>query len=493
MIKKIILFISLLAITLPTSLYANVEVSDLAKNWFTTFSAKIDAKYSTDKEIQYFKALSKRLDTLLITRNFNEEQTKLVNDLIKLSNEYVFKKIKYTKESSNILKIQRNSLINSFKNKSYNKEWIFLENWVWYAYIYDTHLYFDISNEDLSQSALEWNNISKYSSLVFVRDDWKFWFVNDYIKRKLIPDSIIYWIPWKYNFLKELKDDKKKLNQDTDEAFITLKNITKKLTEWKTEEEKIKAIYHYIISNIEYTTNFSFDKPEVFSWIHTFAYKNWVCEWYVKLFLYMLNFANINDSEVIRWYVLDAPDFPEIWHAWLRIWDKYYDPTFDDPIGQSKTKEFSEYFYFWLPYDLFYTNRYDFDKIPSFLKEKSLEYREAFIKKRIASLVYKYKDSWYNILKPYVLKYENWIELTKTLDLEDLKKILWYSEVVNWSTYINWVKKQISNINYYEINDSNVENIIKQLNYNFDWFYLFKWKLDDWSYEYRLAYNVIFK
>jgi hypothetical protein len=52
-----------------------------------------------------------------------------------------------------------------------------------------------------------------------------------------------------------------------------------------------------------------------------------------------------------------------------------------------------------------------------------------------------------------VLKYKNNIELTKTLDIEDLKKILGYYEVDNWTTYINGVKKQISNINYYEINN----------------------------------------
>jgi len=30
--------------------------------------------------------------------------------------------------------------------------------------------------------------------------------------------------------------------------------------------------------------------------------------------------------------VIDAADFPNIGHAWLRIDDKYYDPTFDDPV-----------------------------------------------------------------------------------------------------------------------------------------------------------------
>lgn len=48
--------------------------------------------------------------------------------------------------------------------------------------------------------------------------------------------------------------------------------------------------------------------------------------------LYMLNYAGVHDVEVIRGHVIDAQDFPTIGHAWIRIGDRYYDPTFDDPI-----------------------------------------------------------------------------------------------------------------------------------------------------------------
>lgn len=492
MIKKILIFITIIFISLPTFTHANEEVGDLAKNWFTTFSYKISSKYDINKEILYFEAFSSKLDSLLITKEFNEAQIKLINDLILLSNEYVSKQYLYLNQNENLITIQKSALVNKFKLKSYNKENIFLENWTWYTYNYDSHLYFDVNNDELNQATLDWNNINKYNSIVFIREDWRFWFINNYTKVKLIPDSIIYWIPWKYNFLKELKDDKQELNQDTDNVFNILKTITKDLTKWKTSDEKIQIIYDYVISNIEYTQNFSFEQAEVFSWIHTFANKNWVCEWYVKLFLYMLNFANLNHSEVIRWYVLDAPDFPSVWHAWIKIEDKYYDPTFDDPIWQTNTKTKEQYNYFWLPYDLFYTNRYDFDKIPSFLKEKSLEYREDFISKRISSLLYKYKDSWYNILRLYLIKYENGIDLNKKLDIEDLKKIIPYYEVNNWNIIINWREENISNIKYYLIDDSKVENILEQLDYNFEWYYLFKWKLENWTYEYRLSYNVSF-
>ncbi len=493
MIKKLILLLLITFISVPNFTYANEKVSDLANNWFTKFSIKISNKYNNEKEILYFKTLTKRLNDLLATRKFNENQIKLINDLIKLSNEYVFKKILYREENSNKQILNNSSLLNDFKYKSFNKNNIFLENWIWYTYIFKTSLYFDENNESINKATLTANKIYSNSSLVFIKDDWKYWFVNDYIKRKLIPDSIIYWIAWKYNFLAEVKDDKKILNQDTDAVFQILKDISIKLTSWKTEKEKIKLIYNYVLSNIQYTDNPQLDQAKIFSWINTFANKDWVCEWYVKVFLYMLNFSNINDSKVIRWYVLDAKDFPKIGHAWIKIWDTYYDPTFDDPIWQTKTRVFSEYRYFWLPYDLFYTNRYNFEKIPSFLKSKSLEYREAFIKKRISSLIYKYKDSWYHLLKPYLLRLKFNIDLSKDLNIDDLKIIIPYYQVDNWKIQINWVIKNITNINYYNVDNSNVEIILNQLDYKLDWYYLFYMKNDTWVYEYRLAYDVIFK
>ena len=391
--KKILLLIIFILTTLYSNVYAENNINIWINNWFKSYSNKIDLKYSTDKEILYFEWFSKKLNEFLITKNLNASQIILVNDLIKLSNEYVFSKQLYLKEKSNKIIIQNNSLIKNFKYKSFNEDNIFLENWIRYSYIYNSHLYFDTTNSSLNKVTLDWNNINKYSSLVFIRKDNKFWFATSYEKRKLISNDIIYWIPWKYNFLKELKDDKKNLNYDTDGAFRKLKAETKRITKGKSEEEKIKIIYNYVISNLSYSKNFTLDQAKIFSWIQTYINKEWVCEWYAKLFLYMLNFANLNNSQVIRWYVLDAEDFPKIWHAWIKSWNKYYDPTFDDPLWWTKTKKFSEYNYFWLPYDLFYTNRYTFDRIPSFLKEKTMKYRENFIRKRISSLLIKYKNS----------------------------------------------------------------------------------------------------
>ena len=487
---KILIKILLLTFFLAPISANAADINPVAEKWFKTFSTKIITKYNTDNEIKYFKWFSEKLNKLKITKKLTSAQTWLVNDLITLSNELLFKITLENKEKNNKKTISNLNYLKNFKYKSYNDEHLFIKDWIWYTYIFDNHLYFDETNSKLNISTLNNNNIYSSNSIVFIRDDWKVWFINKFKTRKLITDDIIKWISWKYNFLLELRDDKKKLNYETDEVFKSLKKIVKNITTWKNKEDKIKILYEYVIEHVKYKEDFTFDQANFFSWIHTFATWDWVCEWYVKLYLYMLNFSWIDDVRAIRWYVLDAPDFPDIWHAWISIWNFYFDPTFDDPIGQTKTKKFKEYKYYNLPYDLFYTNRYTFEKIPSFLKSKSLEYRKTFINKRIASLLSKYKNSWYNLLKPFLFKQANNIIISKDLDLLDISKIIWIYNVNNWSFIKNWVKKNISNIKYYSVNNENINWIIDQLNYELDWCYLFYWKLDNWNFEYRLAYDI---
>lgn len=247
------------------------------------------------------------------------------------------------------------------------------------------------------------------------------------------------------------------------------------------------------MENIEYTNWFKLTDYEIYSWILTYVNKDWVCDWYTKLFLYMLNFSNMNHSEVIRWYVIDARDFPHVWHAWIKIGDYYYDPTFDDPLWQKETRSFNEYFYYKIPYDLFYTNRYTFEEIPEELKSKSLDYRENLVREKLTPLVNKYKYSNYKIIKPLILRLENQIDFNKKLDISDLEKIFTSAEVNNFKVNLDWKNKNISNIKYYIVNESKIEDLLKQINYKTYNYYLFKWKLDNWNYEYRLSYDVEFK
>lgn len=492
MIKKIIINLTIIfSIITPTFSYANEEVGVLAKNWFWDYSKKISLKYTNTQEIVFFKAFSEKVSELLSKKSFTNEQIKLISDLIKLSNEYVFKLERFEAEKSRKIILKTNPIVNEFKYISYNKENIFLENWIWYFYKFESYLSFPNWSE-ITKKDLDYNWINPETDLVFLKDDNKLWFVTNYTKVKLISDSIIYWITNKYSFLNEIKDDKKKIVKDTDQIFLEIKNQAEKLSYLKNKEDKIKNIYAYILENIKYSESFSLSDYEIYSWTETFNNKEWVCEWYTKIFVYMSSFSWIWDVELIRWYVIDAQDFPEIWHAWIRIWDYYYDPTFDDPIGQKETREFKYYFYYKLAKDLFYTNRYNYNDINEEIKNLSKDQIQKLINSNIAPLVYKYKYSWYNILKPFILKLENNIELDKVLDINDLWKIIWEYEVNNFTFYKNWIKKSIKSLKYYKIDDSLVEDILKVLNYNTYWYYLFKWKLENWTYEYRLWYDLIF-
>lgn len=492
MIKKFLIFITLIFIYLHSSIYANYNVSNVAKDWFDNYSYKVTKKFDKQWKINFYNLFNDKLNELIYKKDFTESQLQLINDLIKLTNEYSFEIYLSEIESNNKKNLSSYNILNDFKNISYNKDNIFLENWIWYTYSHENELVFP-EWVNITKNDLDYNKIYPNSSFVFLRDDSRLWFVINYKKIKLISDSIIFWIPNKYWFLQEIKNDKKELNYETDSLFQNIKNITLNLTKWKSEKEKIKILYNYILDNIEYPESYSLSDSKLFSWIDTFKNKSWICEWYVKLFMYMLNFSNINYTEVKRWYVIDAFDFPQVWHAWIKIWDYYYDITFDDPIWINKTKEFKNYIYYKLPKDLIYTNRYNIWDLPEYIKSLDELSRKKIITNNISPLLQKYKNYWYNILKPYYLKQENWISLDKKLDIENLKKIMWYYEVENFKLNIDWKQKTIINLGYYDLNDNIIEDILIQLNYNLDWHYLLKWKLDNWNYTYRLAYDLNLK
>ena len=489
MVKKILISFILFISLVPLS-YADNWTNAVAIKWFNTYSKKISSKYNIDNEITFFESFSDKLNDLLAKNKFNSAQINLVKDLIKLSNEYVFNLKLNELEKDYKTKLNSISLIKDFKHISYNADNIFLENWVWYTYS------FNISNsfselKTISADDLKFNNISSNNTLLLLNNNNTLWFIIDYKKVKLITDSIIYWIPNKYNFLKEIKDDKINLDYETDELFKNLKEESLKLSDWKVQLLKIKAIYNYVLDNVEYQKKFSQADFNVYSWIDTYKNKSWVCSWYSKMFMYMLNFANITNTEIIRWFVIDAQDFPQIWHAWVKIWNKYYDPTFDDPVWNTVTKTYEKYNFFWLPKDLFYTNRYTVNELPEYLKETDMTFRKSLITKNIINLLYKYKNSGYNLLKPYLIKLDNWIAVDKNIDIEDLKKIMGYYELIDGQFIEKWIKKTIIKpYNYYTIDNNSIESILSQIEYDFEWYYLFKFILENWNYKYWLAYDI---
>ncbi|MDQ7009633.1 MAG: transglutaminase domain-containing protein [Candidatus Gracilibacteria bacterium] len=235
----------------------------------------------------------------------------------------------------------------------------FKEQNTFYSYNFKDYKLFD-DKYGFYLKTLEQNNINPQNAILYYSKNQKYNFIIKHTKIKLINSDIIYGIVDKKDFLDDLVNDKLYLTGDTDNLFIELKSEVQKLVKNKNKEEKIKIIYNFILNNVEYTKDFKISDKKIFSGILSYKNKNGVCEGYAKLASYSLKFAGIKDARIIRGDVIDAQDFPKIGHAWLKIGKLYYDPTFDDPIGQNSTKEFNEYKYFGLPKDLLYANRFDY-------------------------------------------------------------------------------------------------------------------------------------
>lgn len=388
------------------------------------------------------------------------------------------------KKITNLLNKLNNNIYNSFEVKALKNDNMFLENWVWYTYVYSQ--YKDLWKWIiLSKNILIETWLDTKTTLLLLDDAW-ISFVTDYKKVKLISDYIISWITNKQEFLKELADDKKSLHSDTDNLFLSLKAETLNLTKWLSDIGKIFKIYDYILKNISYSKIYSTDNKEIFSWINTFENKIWICGGYSKLNLYMLSFAWISDVEVKTWYVLDSPVFPNVGHAWIRIWNKYYDSTYDDPIWVTKTKTYNQYKYFALPKDLFYANKFDYGTLPSYLKTEKLESRKSLIESNLSNISDKYENKNYLLLKPFAFRKDNGLVYNDQITIKTIKNIVPSFEVNNYKYTDNNQVKSITNLDYYAINDSNIETLLKQVDYNLNWYKLFKW--DNWTY--RLSYNV---
>ena len=397
-------------------------------------------------------------------------------------NEYLFVE-NYTLEE----KIPYSSSSSLFKRLVSEKKPYFIEFGVYYSYNFLTFSFFSDKFWFYS-SDLILNGDSTKDLVLYLDENWRFNFVSKYEKVKLISEDILTWTSNKDYFLKELASDKKFLYDDTDTEFIKLRDLSKSLNKGLPKEEAIKKTYAWIIQNIDYTKEIDLKDYKIFSWIKTFTNKDWVCDWYVKLMTYILLFSWYDDIEAVRWYVIDAQDFPQVWHAWLRIGDKYYDPTFDDPIGAIADKKYEDYSYFGLPKDLFYTNRYDYKDLPKYLKTDSLDLRKSLVFDNLYDIASKYKTSNYNLLKPFQFRLENGFNYSD-LTIADFKKVL--------PSYKNYsdLRKDIymSNPRFFTLTDKNIESIVKNsFNYNLEWLYIYDWELDNWKIEYRLVYDADF-
>lgn len=380
-------------------------------------------------------------------------------------------------------------IYNLFENKiELNKKYFLDNNWNYIKYFYEKYVSFP-DKYGLYLSDLKTNWISLTQTL-FVNDNWQYYFVKDFTKKKLISKSFIDNITNKDEFLFDIYDDNKVISSDNELYLSQIKSFTRNIIKnATTDEQKVKKIYDWIVDNISYYDNLDDWNYKVYSWIETFKNRTGVCDWYTKLFQYMLSYAQINDVEIKRWYAFDNKEFPNFWHAWVRIWQDYYDPTFDDPIWKLDWTVY-DYNYYKIPKDLIYVNRFDWFDIPTYLKNLSLSDRKMLVQKRLYELYDNYKN--YNLLKKVKNKIELWYSYDETPTVSTLldKKVVY--EVNNFIFTYNNTQKQISSLNYYKLTDDNISLLMSKPDFDMKNSYLFKWYLDNWSFEYRIAYDVTF-
>lgn len=381
---------------------------------------------------------------------------------------------------------------------AYNKKYI-EEDKVFFTYTFPTYLQLP----DLYwiyESEIKNEQIDIKSALLIIEKNNQYRMITNFKKTRLISSDIIYGVTDKIKFIDHLIDDKKYLSWDTDALFLELQNEISLLTQGLTNEKKIEIIYSWLLKKLTYTKRIDLTDKKIFSWILSYKNNDWVCEWYAKLNAYALMFAHVSWSDVIRWDVIDAEDFPKIWHAWLKIWDSYYDPTFDDPVENlSKKYTNKNYKYYKLPRDLFYTNRFNEWATPRQLKTKDIGYRINFSNQRLEKLASKYKKNNFLILQSVAFKNKYNVDFRKGFTLDSVKKILPYYKVKEnkWGqlTFMkNWVQKNILKLQYFTVTkNSDLQGIFAQKNYNMNWLYLFHWTYKNGTTEYRIGFDVKIK
>ncbi|USN58783.1 MAG: hypothetical protein H6767_01465 [Candidatus Peribacteria bacterium] len=206
-----------------------------------------------------------------------------------------------------------------------------LEEGVWYSYNFEKYFFFE-DRYGLYISSLEANGLQAENLLLYRTSAGKYTFIKEYEKVKLVSDIYIYGVSDKYNFLQNIINDKKYETGDTDLDFDALRKDTEALISGLKPSQRIPAIYNFVLDRLSYTESFTLENKKISSGILAYKNEDGICEGYAKLFAYMLNYAYISDVEVRRGFVIDAQDFPEVGHAWVRVGEAYYDPTFDDPI-----------------------------------------------------------------------------------------------------------------------------------------------------------------
>lgn len=272
-------------------------------------------------------------------------------------------------------------------------------NSTWYEELYK---YFDIYIKHIESK----NNYHVIEMMNYIMDnvDYEYGFVSrkfDYLLHVYnYWDNSQYWQKEQYIWI-----------------YTDINETVKSISDWYDNSDKIKIIYSWITSNISYSKDVYnwlkswynyWNKRYLYSDIWVFKNREWVCSWYSLLMETMLRFAWISDVEIIDGFVLGWVNNYRSEHAWLRIWELYYDVTWDE------WKTENEWKWFWLPYDIMFATRViSWDDRVNNSNLKNL-YNE-----NLKTISDNYEYWKYNLLIPF----QNWNwEWKKKLETEDNNK-----------------------------------------------------------------------
>lgn len=242
-----------------------------------------------------------------------------------------------------------------------------IKNWFYFAYSLYDYKYFIIPESGIYLS--QFNNLPSLDTTLLIKKEWKYFLVTDFWEYKLFDISILKYSSNPLPILKSLWKDLYFYKwTDYSTVIQQIKQKTEEIISWTTNDsQRIQKIYSWLTSNLtydSYTTDFvkwKFNEAtytenvnnEVFTWIWTYKSKNWVCDWFTKLLQYMLTFAWVQDVIIEIWNA-DVWGGKLISHAWINIWNLYYDPTWD----LYSLWDISKFKRFWISQSDMYKNHY---------------------------------------------------------------------------------------------------------------------------------------
>lgn len=196
--------------------------------------------------------------------------------------------------------------------------------------------------------------------------------------------------PNKNFILLEILQAKQKIGTgEVQKQMDSMKKKVQELTKWaKTNDQKLSKIYERIVTNITYDHNRKNDRSKLYEnnvGILTYRNKKWICGGISNVFWLMAFYAWETDIKHEEGRAIDREA-----HAWIKIANFYYDPTFDIWIRSYGTTKPWQHYYFKLPKNIINLDRNTIGQASTSKEEKLKQAKE--LQKKYKN---KYPVIWY--------------------------------------------------------------------------------------------------